>query len=231
MVVAPGSWVVGAHAAPENQPGTHEEHAYYATSWRVYGSWFASIYDAITAPVRHLRRRVAWLARIGHGMHVLDAATGTGAQARAFAEAGASVVGIDLSPRMLAIARRKSRGASIEYLEGDATAVPLPDAGFDAACVSFALHEMPGMIRERVMAELARVTRRGGTIVVVDYARPRNRVWRFIIEHVMVLFERASYREFLRSDLHELLARSGISVVAEHTAALGTARILVAART
>jgi len=222
--------MVGVQAAPDHPPGTDEEQAYYATSRRVYGSWFASIYEAITAPVRYLRRRVARFARIGPGMRVLDVATGTGAQARAFADAGADVVGIDLSPRMLAIARRKSHGSPIEYVEGDATALPQPNAWFDAASVSFALHEMPGPIRAKVMAELARVTRPSGTIVIVDYARPRNRLWRFILEHVIALFERAPYREFLRSDLHELLARSGIAVVAEHTAILGAARVVIGAR-
>ena len=197
----------------------------------MYGSWFASIYDALTAPLRHLRRRVARMARIGPRMRVLDAATGTGAQARAFAEAGASVVGIDLSPRMLAIARRKtSRDASVEYLEADATALPQADGSFDAACVSFALHEMPEPVRGRVVAELARVTRAGGTIVIVDYTRPRNHLWRFIVEHVIALFERDSYCRFLRADLPELLARSGITVVDQHVAVFGAARIVIARR-
>jgi ubiquinone/menaquinone biosynthesis C-methylase UbiE len=222
--------MVGLKAAQDHPQSADEEPAYYATSRRVYGSWFASIYDAITAPVRYLRRRVARLARIEPGMRVLDVATGTGAQARAFAEAGADVVGIDLSPRMLAIARRKSRGSSIEYVEGDATGLSRPNACFDAACVSFALHEMPATIRAKVVAELARVTRPGGTIVIVDYTRPRHRVWRFVVEHVIAVFERAPYREFLQSDLNQLLARSGIAVVAEHTAVLGVARVIIGAK-
>ena len=224
--------MVGASARPAGrQPfPTDEERTYYATSRRVYGSWFASIYEATTAPLRALRRHVARFAGIGPGMRVVDVATGTGAQARAFAQAGASVVAIDLSPRMLAIARRKTRASSIEYVEADATSLPAADRSFGAACVSFALHEMPSTVRAKVIAELARVTRAGGTIVIVDYARPRNRVWRLIAESFIALFERDAYREFLRTDLTELLARVGISVVEEHRAVLDTARIVVARR-
>ena len=124
----------------------------------MYESWFASIYDAITAPARRLRRRVARLARIGPGMRVVDIATGTGAQARAFAENGARVVGI------------------------------------------------------------------------VDYGRPRPRAWALAIQHVIAVFERDPYREFLRSDLQDLLACSGIAVVEEHRGFLGAARIVIARR-
>jgi demethylmenaquinone methyltransferase/2-methoxy-6-polyprenyl-1,4-benzoquinol methylase len=223
--------MTGASASSEREQfPSAEERTYYETSRRVYGSWFASLYGAITAPLQGLRRRVALVAGIGPGMRVIDVATGTGAQARAFAESGASVLAIDLSPRMLAIARSKTPSSSIEYVEADATKLPAPAGSFDAACVSFALHEMPNSVRRSVIAELARVTRAGGTIVVVDYARPHNRVWRVIAEWFIALFERDAYRDFLRADLNELLARSAISVVDERRAVLDTARIIVGSR-
>lgn len=102
-----------------------DESAYYALSRRVYGSWFATAYDTITWPLRGLRSRVASLAGVTARTSALDVATGTGAQARAFAEAGAGVVAIDLSPRMLAIAKRKHGDRDIEFVEGDATALPV----------------------------------------------------------------------------------------------------------
>jgi ubiquinone/menaquinone biosynthesis C-methylase UbiE len=188
---------------------------------------FASIYDVITAPLYRLRRRVTRMARIEPGVRAIDIATGTGAQARSFAKAGASVVGIDLSARMLDIARRKARTSAIRFVEADATMLPEPHASFDVACISFALHEMPETIRARVISEIARVTRSGGTIVIVDFMRPRNRVWRFVVEHLIAPVERDSYREFLRSDLRDLLARSGISIVEQRRALLGIARIVV----
>ena len=86
-----------------------------------------------------------------------------------------AVIGIDLSEAMLRVARRKNGLPNVTFQRADATALPFEDANFDAACVSFALHEMPATIRERVVREMARVTKVGGTVVVVDYALPRNR--------------------------------------------------------
>lgn len=206
---------------------SEQERSYYDESRRVYGSVFASIYDVITAPLSWLRRRVTRMARIEPGVRAIDIATGTGAQARSFAKAGASVVGIDLSERMLDIARRKAHSSAIQFVEADATMLPEPQASFDVACISFALHEMPEIIRTRVISEVARVTRPDGTIVIVDFMRPRNRVWQFVVEHLIALVERDSYREFLRSDLRALLESSGISMVEERGALLGIARIVV----
>lgn len=203
------------------------DRSYYDESRRVYGSVFASIYDVITAPLYRLRRRVTRMARIEPGVRAIDIATGTGAQARSFAKTGASVVGIDLSARMLDIARHKAGTSAIRFVEADATMLPEPPASFDVACISFALHEMPETVRARVISEIARVTRPGGTIVIVDFMRPRNRVWRLVVEHLIALVERDSYREFLRSDLRGLLARSGISMVEQRSTLLGIARIVV----
>lgn len=206
------------------------ERAYYALSQRVYGSWFAGVYDTICLPLRGLRSRVAHLTGIQAGTRVIDVATGTGAQASAFDDAGASVVAIDLSPRMLSIARRKYEERDIEFVEADATALPYPDASFDVSCVSSALHEMPRDVRARVVGDMARVTRPGGNVVVVDYALPRNRVWRWFVYHVVKLYERDHYVDFVHADLTALLARSGISVLTEHRALWGAARVVIALR-
>lgn len=210
-------------------PRSDIERAYYDESWRVYGSWFASVYDLICLPLRRLRRRVAALACFERGESVLDVATGTGAQARAFGAAGATVVGLDLSPRMLAIARRKNQAPNVTFVEGDATALPAPDASFDGACISFALHEMPAIIRARVIGELARVVHRGGTVIVVDYAPPRG-VWTRFASRVFSWFESESYADFARTDLRDALARVGVEVRDDRRAVLGIARIVIGTR-
>lgn len=140
------------------------------------------------------------------------------------------VVAIDLSPRMLAIAMRKHRDRDIEFVEADATRLPVPDAAFNVSCVSFALHEMPRAVRERVVGEMARVTRPGGTVVIVDYVLPRSGVWRWLVYHVVKLYERDHYVDFVHADLAALLARAGISVGAEHRVLLGVARVVIGVR-
>jgi demethylmenaquinone methyltransferase/2-methoxy-6-polyprenyl-1,4-benzoquinol methylase len=204
---------------------TVEEREYYSLSKRVYAV-FAPFYDAVTFPLKRLRREVASMAGAGPGSKVLDIATGTGAQALAFAETSAEVVGVDLSEAMLRVAQRKNRLPNVTFRQADATELPFEDASFDVSCISFALHEMPSSIRERAVLEMRRVTKPGGTIVIVDYALPENALARTLVYHVVKLYERDHYAGFVRSDLRALLEGMGISVQQERSALLGAAKIV-----
>jgi demethylmenaquinone methyltransferase / 2-methoxy-6-polyprenyl-1,4-benzoquinol methylase len=116
---------------------------------------------------------------------VLDVATGTGAVAlEVFRQHGCSVVGIDRSPEMLAVARSRiaarGLGASIELREGRAETLPFADASFDALTVTYLLRyvdDPPATIRE-----LARVVRPGATMALLDFGVPRSRVARALWE-------------------------------------------------
>ena len=130
----------------------------------------------------------------------------------------------------LAIARRKNRQSNAMFIEADATALPMADASFDVGCVSLTLHEIPPSVRSRAVHELARVTRRGGTIVVVDFARPRRRIWHTIAVRVLSLFERDAYPEFVRTDLRALLSQHGVIVGEEHRALVETVQIVIGVR-
>src|SRR5512134_962870 len=155
----------------ESRGRTDEEREYYSFSRRVYAV-FAHVYDAVVFPFRKLRHEVASRVDLPPGARLLDVATGTGQQAFAFAEKAREVVGIDLSEEMLRIARRKNRFSSVSFQQADAAELPFEDDSFDASCVSFALHEMPSSVRKRVLREMARVTRPGGSIAVIDYGLP-----------------------------------------------------------
>jgi ubiquinone/menaquinone biosynthesis C-methylase UbiE len=102
---------------------------------------------------------------------VLDAGTGTGALAFALAPHVAEVVGVDLVPALLAEARKRApEFPNVTFVEGDITGLP-PDLGeFDLAATVRTIHHIPWP--ERVIAELARATRRGGRILVVDQIAP-----------------------------------------------------------
>lgn len=187
----------------------------------------APFYDLVTLPIRSLRRRVVRLAGVHTGDRVLDVATGTGAQAFAFAAAGANVVGVDMSPAMLDVARRHNHLANVSFLEADASELPLADASFDIACISFGLHEMPTAARYEVLCEMVRVTRPGGTIVAVDYVLPSNALAAASIERVVRSFEREHYVGFVHEDMRTMLDSAGIVVEADHRAVLGAIRIMV----
>jgi ubiquinone/menaquinone biosynthesis C-methylase UbiE len=103
------------------------------------------------------------------GRRLLDVATGSGNLALDAARAGATVTGIDLVPELVDVARRRAHaaGLEIEWLVGDAEALPLPDDAFDVTTSVVGVQFAP---RSRVVAdELVRVTRPGGTIVLVNW--------------------------------------------------------------
>jgi ubiquinone/menaquinone biosynthesis C-methylase UbiE len=100
---------------------------------------------------------------------VLDAGTGAGALALALAPHVAEVVGVDVEPALLARARERAP-ANATFVEGDATALPFATASFDLAATLRTLHHVHRP--ELVVAELARVTRPGGAVLVVDQLAP-----------------------------------------------------------
>jgi demethylmenaquinone methyltransferase/2-methoxy-6-polyprenyl-1,4-benzoquinol methylase len=111
---------------------------------------------------------------------VLDLATGTADLAIQIAKMcpTVSVVGIDPSAKMLAVAARKVErlgwGARITLQQGDAQAIDADDASFDAASIAFGIRNVPD--RSRALREMARVVRPGGSVVVLELAEPTGHV-------------------------------------------------------
>jgi demethylmenaquinone methyltransferase/2-methoxy-6-polyprenyl-1,4-benzoquinol methylase len=133
----------------------------------------AGVYDAMnsvmTAGLHHRwRERAADLARVGPGSSALDVATGTGDLAIALARRGTEVVGSDFSEGMLERARRKS--TAVRWEQANALALPYPDDAFDAATVGFGARNFSDL--ERGLAEMTRVVRPGGRVVVLEITTP-----------------------------------------------------------
>jgi ubiquinone/menaquinone biosynthesis C-methylase UbiE len=162
-----------------------EEKRYYSLVKRAFGT-LAPVYDIFVTPMSGLRDRVVRFADVKPGSRILDVGTGTGKQAFAFAKLGYEVVGVDLSDAMLRVASRKNTYKNATFSVADATNLPFPDAGFDVACTSFVIHTMPLTIREKALKEMVRVTRRGGTVLIVDFALPRNRVHRLLVYSLII---------------------------------------------
>lgn len=139
------------------------------------------------------RRRAVALAAIDPTSDVVDVACGTGDLSEAFAAAGArSVIGIDYTPQMLEVAREKAKrrggtAAAVEYREGDATRLDLPDASCDVVSIAFGIRNVAAP--RAAMAEFHRILRPGGRLVILEFSEPENRLiragHRLYTRHVM----------------------------------------------
>jgi demethylmenaquinone methyltransferase/2-methoxy-6-polyprenyl-1,4-benzoquinol methylase len=165
---------------PDSQPGTLE-----APQVRAMFDGIADVYDALntamTAGLHHRwRERAVDLACVGPGDRVLDVATGTGDLAFALARRvapGGEVVGSDFSDGMLARARAKSssRASAADAVRprfewGDALALGYEDDSFDAATVGFGARNFSDLAAG--LAEMTRVVRPGGRVVVLEITTP-----------------------------------------------------------
>jgi demethylmenaquinone methyltransferase/2-methoxy-6-polyprenyl-1,4-benzoquinol methylase len=157
----------------EARTGTLEEGQVRAMFDRI-----ARVYDVMnsvmTAGLHHRwRERAADLAELEPGGRALDVASGTGDLAIELARRvgpSGTVVGSDFSEPMLDVARRKS--AAVRWEWGNALDLPYPDDEFDAATVGFGARNFSDV--DRGLAEMARVVRPGGRVVVLEITVPRR---------------------------------------------------------
>jgi len=135
----------------------------------------ARVYDlmnsVMTVGMHHRwRRRTADLAAVGPGDRALDVATGTGDLALELRSRGAEVVGVDFSERMLELARDKA--PDVQFEGGNALELSYADGEFDAATVGFGARNFSDL--GRGLAEMARVVRPGGRVVVLEITTPER---------------------------------------------------------
>jgi len=133
---------------------------------------------------RRWKRHAAELAAVQSGDRALDLCCGTGDLALALARRGAEVTGMDFSPAMLEIAeaRRqrnfKSQISNLKFMPGDALQIPFPDASFDIVTIGYGLRNLTSW--EKGLDEMHRVAKPGARLVVLDFGKPANALWRGI---------------------------------------------------
>jgi len=150
---------------------------------RYVGALFATIadrYDFITRALsygqdRRWKERLVRMAALRSGTRVLDLATGTGDIAVACADRGALVVGLDLTRRMIELARDK-HGVRVRFVVGDMAALPFPPASFDLVTTGYGLRNVPDLAV--ALREIQRVLKPGGTLLSLDFNRPLNPIVR-----------------------------------------------------
>lgn len=138
----------------------------------------APFYDLLDLPFEYGRyRKIRPLLFAGLSGSILDAGVGTGRNFP-FYPCDAKVVGIDLSPAMLARAARRlpSAATEMELRQMDVTRTDFPDQSFDAAVATFLFCVLPDQLQVPALKELGRIVKPGGLIRVLEYTRPRG--WR-----------------------------------------------------
>lgn len=192
--------------------------------------------------VRYLRRLKA--------KQILDVATGTGDLAIAMARKidGSTICGVDLSPEMLEVARHKVAHLGlterITLMEGNAEHLDLPEQSVDAVTVAFGVRNFEN--KESCLAELKRIIRTGGYLVVLEFSNPRNKFigWLYRIYSHKILpwigglisrnrqayeYLPASVDTFPTPELFsQMLASAGFTNITRHSQSFGIAQIYIA---
>jgi ubiquinone/menaquinone biosynthesis C-methylase UbiE len=197
---------------------------------RTYSLW-SPVYDRMIglAPFRAGRSKAHERLALKSGERVLLAGVGTGVDLPLL-PAGVEAVGVDLSPAMLARARRRLPidGRQIELLRGDAQSMPLADASFDAALLALILSVVPD--GAACLAETVRLLEPGGRIVVFDKFLPggtRPSVGRRAFNLLTSLFGTDINRA-----IEPMVEANDCEIITDEPAALGGAyRVIVLRRT
>lgn len=174
-------------------------------------TWWAPLYDACTwlvsfGSLSGVRRSTVKAARLQAGEAVLDVGCGTGdLTLRAARRVGAEgrAAGIDASPDMVKVARRKAakKGRDVDFRVAPIEDLPFADGEFDAALSSFMIHHLPDDLKLSGLAEVRRVLKPGGRLVVVDLKPGKGIVG--LLSHLIGHRLPGDYAEQLKTTMRE----------------------------
>jgi ubiquinone/menaquinone biosynthesis C-methylase UbiE len=195
--------------------------------WQRYWNRHAHTYDRKMAVLDRLlfgdTRR--WICAQATGQ-VLEVAIGTGLNIGLYPP-GVALTGIDLSPAMLAIARRRARelGRTVDLRCGNAETLNFPGASFDTVVCTFSLCGIPD--HEQAVAEMARVLRPGATLLLADHVAATHPALR-AVQGVVELVSVPLGGEHLRRRPIELVRSAGLRIERHDRFAAGLVERLTA---
>jgi ubiquinone/menaquinone biosynthesis C-methylase UbiE len=159
---------------------------------------------------------VRFAREAGQGpLRIADVGCGTGRTLSQLAAAlpGQRLFGVDLSPYYLELARRRlARVPDVSLVAENAEQLPFRDGWFDVVTSTYLFHELPRRVRRTVLAELVRVLRPGGLLVLEDSAqRAEAADLAFFLEAFAAQMHEPFYRDYVRDDLAALATEAGLT--------------------
>lgn len=193
-----------------------------------YGNFFAKTYDLFFFPVMHpIRKKVASEIEKLNCQNVIDMCCGTGNQIKYLKKPSLKmVVGIDISDNMLAVAAKSCENGMC--IKKDASKTDYPDNEFDAAILSFILHEATPQIARKIADEASRIVKYNGCIFITDYVFDKNTftITKMLSQLIERLIGGQHFRNFKNYYKNNLLENytSNLMLLAEHKFVLGAVR-------
>jgi len=196
---------------------------------------WASFYDVLVnimtlGQADRLRLLTLDQALLKHGESILDVGCGTGGvtiPAKIRVGENGSAAGIDPAPEMIAVAHRKASraGMEIDFRVGVIESLPFPDDTFDVVTSSLMMHHLPEHLQIKGLAEILRVLKPAGRILIADMMRPSTSLFKRFF--TSLAFHHGHGVQFGIEDLLELLKQAGfeeIQQLKEHVLTIGFVR-------
>ncbi|MEJ2853118.1 MULTISPECIES: class I SAM-dependent methyltransferase [unclassified Saccharothrix] len=179
---------------------------------------YAHTYEMLSVVVFAGRRRRTYsrfveLAGVRAGDRVLDIGCGPGYLTSLAAGAGGSAVGVDVSEPMVEEARRLRGSGTCTFEIGHAEALPFEDESFDVIVSALAVHHIPEEHRATAYAEMRRVLKPGGRVLIADFRPPRSGVGRHLVRAITG-GEMMSHNPVER--IAPMMAEAGLNVISTH---------------
>jgi len=188
--------------------------------------YFAIFYDQLLAELEKIifrqpekNPRLALANRIpDQNLHILDVCCGTGSGSLTILGKSNSIMGVDISTEMLAVAQKKAAKLNIEnisFCQMDCTKMDFPDETFDIIVSSYGMHEMDYDLMLKILKEISRVLKKNGKLFILDYARETGIVKRALFMTFLKIFYPKRVISFLDYDWRQIMNIVGLQLKAK----------------